>query len=341
MREFQRILSLALFFALLPGCGPNIAEQFEKAKAEGTTEALDGFEKANPKHPYGEDIPILREEARFKEAQAEGTIKALAAFVKEFSAGAHAQEATSLLDEARWAKAVEKKSVKAYKAYLKHHPKGKHAKEAMKTALDLMLVTLEESGTVKRIQSYLKKKQISAHHRDKALRLLDKKVKEAAGEAGLIRFPKMKKGKMVEFFWIEGYSGAKSLELDATKLKVPKALVWKGKKKLKGPQIKGTVRLKMIAEPSEEPLHLVALLKVKGKSYMASALLKVKRKALLKKGKAKAKAMLRWSDPPASSGKAKLHLLLVQGEVPEKVTDLSPVSNIVVLPTEVQVPATD
>ncbi len=342
MAYVYRKLAASLALLMLAGCGPSMEEQFQKAKAAGTADALDQFEEQYPDNPYAEELAQLREDVLFKEAQADGTPEALEAFLKEYEDGKHAEEAKALLDEARWAKATKEGRIKSYKAYLKAHPEGKHAAEAKKKVYEMLLDKLARPKTpIKRFRSYLKKKDLPPEYRDKAIGMLDERLKAKHADTGLIRFIKKKDGKRVYYRWVGGFAGGKVLEIQPKRVKLPKkGLVWKeGKKKVKGPKVKGKLALALLADELDKgPIQVVGVLKVKGRSYMASAPLKIKHKKLNKKKKGKAKFQLKWADVPEKEGKARLYILLVEGdEVPKKATELKPVSNILSFDTTVTI----
>lgn len=343
-RRMLLLASTLLGALLVAGCGPNMAEQFERAKSEGTLAALDGFVSSNPKNPYGDEIQELRDDIRFKEAQSEGTLEAMETYLADFEAGKHADEAKAQLDDLRWLAAEKRGEVAGYKEYLEQQPKGKHVREARRKVGDAELAELQKAGSAKEIATWLKGKGHSMEQRDRAFRLLDDKAQAEAGDAGIIRFPKVKRDKMIGYTFIQGYAGGRVLELDSAKYKGPDKLEWKsqgkGKKaKVKGPELKGNLTLELVGDAlPDEPITLVTLLKVAGRSYVATQPLKLNKKALLKKKQAPIKAKLSWPEPPAAAGKAKVHLFLVQGALPDKPTDFSPISNILVHGSEVVLP---
>lgn len=344
MTATHRLLRpLALALLVAAGCGPSIAEQFTRAKAAGTTDALDAFAAANPEHPYGAELTAAREEVRFKEAQAEGTVEALEAYLADFPEGAHAAEAETSLASVRWAVAEKEGKIKPYRAYLKHHPDGPQVGAAKAAIHGLMLEKLERSGSVKKLRTFARRKSLSAEHRAKAYELLDAAVKKRAADSGLLRMVDEKDGRIVSYRWVTGFSGGRWLKLDTAKLKTPKALTWKRRRrKVKAPTFKGTVKLSVVEEPGDAPLHLVGVLYTGGKAYVASHPAKLKRKALLRKRAGSVKAKLRWADMPVASGPGQVHLMLVAGdEVPTEAKDLKPISDIVTLDVPVEVPAAE
>ncbi len=345
MNATHRLLLLlaSLALAVSTGCGPSIAEQFAKAKATGTTQALDGFAAANPEHPYVEELAAAREEVRFKEAQAEGTVEALEAFLSDFPDGSNADKAGEMLEGLRWAKAEELRKIKGYRAYLRHHPDGPRVGDAKEAIHELMLARLERSGSLKKLRAFARRKSLSKAHRAKAYELLDAAVKKKAADRGLLRMARKKDGQIVAYDWVTGFAAGRWLKLDTSKLKPPKALVWKKRRrKVKAPTFKGTVRLTVVEEPGDAPLHLVGVLYTGGKAYVTSQKAKLKRKRLIRKGKGKLKVKLLWRDAPPASGDGAIHLMLVAGdEVPAKAKELKPISDIVTIEVPVQVPAAD
>jgi len=344
-RSLLPVLSGWLLLTGLAGCGPSLAEQFAQAKSLGTVDALDSFVLQHPENPYYEEIAGLREELRFREVSAAATEDALLGFLAEFAESSHEAEVQQQLDGLRFAAAERAGTQAAYQSYLDKQPQGAQVVAARREIERLALAGFEKSGTPTAIKGWAGDPGRSPEARDRALRLLDARVSRDAGAAGLIRFPVSQEQKYVDYRWIEGFAGGRLLEIAPDALPVPEVLGWevrgKGKKaKLVGPTLTGKLTVALLSPaPPTEQVQLVALLKVAGNSLLAAQPLKLPAKALAKKKTLLPKVKLVWPEVPEASGKARLHLLLIRGELPASPTELKPISNILVRDIRIDLPA--